>query len=100
MDRLRLQKMLEDILGSGNVYFQPPESKTMDYPAIVYSRNRIRNQYANNGVYTQDISYTVVVIDRNPDSEIVYQVSRLPLCEHTRHYTANNLNHDVFTLYF
>ena len=31
-----LQKLLVEVLGSKNVYFQPPESVKMKYPAIVY----------------------------------------------------------------
>ena len=98
--RLELQTLLEETLGSRNVYFQPPDSITMKYPAIVYSRNSIRNRNANNGVYNQDISYSITVIDKNPDSEIVTKVSQLPMCRFDRHYKADNLNHDVFTLYF
>lgn len=95
-----LQVLFEELLGSGQVYFQPPASVKLSYPAIVYSRNRIRNRNANNGVYGQEWSYTVTVIDRDPDSDIVRKVSLLPLCRHERHYKADNLNHDVFTLYY
>lgn len=98
--RLELQEKLESILGSRNVYFQPPADLIMKYPAIVYSRNRIDNSHANGEVYKQDISYSVTVIDKNPDSEIVTAVSRLPMCRFDRHYNADNLNHDVFTLYY
>ena len=34
--RLELHEILCTILGSRNVYFQPPESIKMNYPAIVY----------------------------------------------------------------
>ena len=51
--RLNLQTTLETILGSRNVYFQPPESVKLKYPAIVYSRNDIMNQFADDGVYSQ-----------------------------------------------
>ena len=97
--RIQLQKILETALGSKNVYFQPPSSVKMKYPAIVYSRNSIDNVPANNNVYLQDVGYSVTVIDANPDSEIVQRVSVLPKCRFTRHYTADNLNHDVFTIY-
>ena len=40
-NRLDLQKIFEDILGSKNVYFQPPESLKMKYPAIRYSLDDI-----------------------------------------------------------
>lgn len=98
--RLELQKILEQILGSRHVYFQPPESIKMEYPAIVYSRSDVINRYANNNVYIQDISYEVTVIDYDPDSEIVKKVSKLPYCRFDRHYTSDNLNHDTFTIYF
>lgn len=97
--RLWLQSTLEALLGSKEVYFQPPASVRMTYPAIVYNRSNIKNTNANNGIYKQDIAYQVIVIDRNPDSDIVYSVSRLPSCRYDRHYVADNLNHDVFTIY-
>lgn len=98
--RIELQTMLEELIGSRNVYFQPPASVRMQYPAIVYSRSKIETEFANNLVYKRAIAYEVIVIDKNPDSEIVEKVSFLPSCKHDRHYTADNLNHDVFTLYY
>lgn len=99
LSRERIHTVLEEVLGSNNVYFQPPESIKMIYPAIVYSRNDIENTHADNLVYKQDFSYEVTVIDKKPDSEIVKKVSQLPRCRFNRHYTADNLNHDVFILY-
>ena len=72
----------------------------MKYPAIVYSRKDIENDFANNSVYAQRHLYQVTVIDGNPDSEIVEKVSRLPTCKYDRNFKSDNLNHDVFTLYF
>ena len=51
--RLELQSFLEEILGSRNVYFQPPTSFKMEYPAIVYARKNIINTFADNNVYGQ-----------------------------------------------
>lgn len=96
--RLTLHKTFEDILGSTNVYFQPPPTYKMRYPAIRYRRNDIQNTFADNGVYHQTHSYEVIVIDKNPDSEIVEKVSRLPCCTYDRSYVVDNLNHDVFTI--
>lgn len=98
--RIDLQTVLEEILGSNNVYFQPPASVKMLYPAIVYSRKDIENTFANNNVYRQMVAYEVIVVDKNPDSTFVEKVSLLPYCSFDRHYEADNLNHDVFTLYF
>lgn len=99
-NRLELQSLLESLLGSRNVYYQPPASIQMQYPAIIYSRADILNDRANNDVYKQAVEYTVTVIDRNPDSEYVKKLSRFPMCSFDRHYVSDNLNHDVFVLYF
>ena len=96
--RLELQKLLESILGSRNVYYQPPESIKIKYPAIIYSRNNVDNNFADDIVYMQNHTYQIIVIDANPDSEIVNKISKLPMCRYNRHYTSDNLNHDVFIL--
>ena len=96
--RLELHAILCEILGSQNVYFQPPASVKMKYPAIRYSRSDIENTSADNVTYKQSHFYEVTVIDRDPDSEIVHKVSQLPMCIYDRHYASDNLNHDVFTI--
>lgn len=98
--RLELHELLCECLGSRNVYFQPPESVRMQYPAIVYSRDDIENESANNKPYMQSTLYQVIVIDPDPDSEIVDRISKLPMCTFDRHYSSDNLNHDSFSLYF
>ena len=97
--RLDLQTKFEEILGSRNVYYQPPASVKMQYPAIVYRRKGIDTRFANNVVYMHSTSYEVVLIDKNPDSEFIDKILRLPYCSYDRHYTSDNLNHDVFTIY-
>jgi hypothetical protein len=98
--RLELQTLLEELLGSRNVYFQPPESLKMKYPAIVYGLENIENTFANGGVYLSQRKYSVTVIDEDPDSPIVYKVAALPTCRFSRHFESDNLNHDVFILHF
>ena len=98
--RLDLQTKLETLLGNQNVYYQPPASVRMNYPAIVYSRSNVENRHADDDVYMQAYFYEVIVIDEDPDSEVVENISKLPGCRFDRHYTSDNLNHDVFTLYY
>lgn len=98
--RLDLHELLCEILGSRNVYYQPPSSVRMKYPAIVYGRESIENTSADNLIYKQDHVYQITVIDSDPDSEIVHKVSRIPRIIFDRHFTSDNLNHDVFTLYY
>lgn len=98
--RLELQALLVDLLGSSNVYFQPPASVELDYPCIVYSRDRIDMGHADNLPYKHKKRYEVTVMDRDPDSDIPDKISKLPSCSFNRHFKADDLNHDVFTLYF
>lgn len=98
--RLDLQNFLEELLESRNVYFQPPPSVQMNYPAIVYSLNDIRNKPADNLIYMQSNQYSLIVIDEDPDSEIAKKVSRIPTCNFSRAYTADNLNHFAYTIFY
>ena len=59
--RLKLHEELVEVLGSRYVYFQPPESIKMNYPAIVYERYDIPNRSANNDIYLQSVKYTNVL---------------------------------------
>lgn len=103
--RLNLHNILIGILGTTNedvsrVYFQPPETINLTYPCIVYERSRINTNFANNKPYAQQKMYTVTVIDKNPDSLIPDKISKLPMCTFSRHFTADNLNHDVFNIQY
>lgn len=95
-----LHAILIDILGSNNVYFQPPPSVQMQYPCIVYKRDGQSTEFANDNPYSRIQRYLVTVIDQNPDSVIHKEVGALPLCIYDRFYTADNLNHDVYRIFF
>lgn len=96
--RLQLQMLLKGI--TTNVYFQPPNNTVLKYPCIVYNRESTESAYADNSPYRQTKRYSVTVIDSNPDSLLPDKVAQLPLCSHNRFFVADNLNHDVFQLYF
>lgn len=98
--RIQLQKLLSNLLGSDNVYFQPPPEFKMEYPCIVYHVDRIHSRSADNAVYRIENRYTLTVIDPNPDSDIPQKVALLPRCLHDRHFNTSNLNHDVFNIIF
>ena len=95
-NRLDLHKIFQDILGSKNVYFQPPESIKMKYPAIRYSLDDIDKLSGDNIAYAKTNRYNVIVISDDPDYniEIVHKILDLPLSSYDRHYVSNNLNHD------
>lgn len=98
--RLELQAKLEEILGSRNVYFQPPNGLKMDYPAIVYSLNDIQKTTADDIAYLKRRQYQIIVISRLPDHPAIDAILELPYSEYDRPYKSDNLNHDVITLYF
>lgn len=98
--REELQSLFEDIIGRGHVYFQPPPSVKISYPCIIYQRSGIDTDFANNNIYAKARRYMVTLIDRNPDSIYIDKILELPKCAHDRFYVADNLNHDVFTIYY
>lgn len=103
--RLELNAILCGIInitepdGDTHVYFDPPMDLKMKYPAIRYKRKKIDKVYANNIAYMYRTPYEIIMIDKSPDSEYVSKLLALPYCSHDRHYMANNLHHDVFTIY-
>lgn len=100
VSRLELQAKLEELLGSRNVYYQPPETIKMEYPAIVYSKKNIKSTFADDAKYSMQKCYEILVIDKKPDNEVIDKILYLPYSSFDRHYKAENLNHDVFTLYY
>lgn len=98
--RLDLQNKLEELLGSRNVYYQPPASLKMKYPAIRYNKSDIESRHADNAKYSNFTRYELIVIDNYPDNKVINKILELPLTSYERHYTSDNLHHDVINIYF
>lgn len=98
--RLELHDVLKAIAGDHPVYFQPPGEPGMKYPCIVYERDGGDTTFADNVPYQTVKRYSVTVIDADPDSAIPDQIAKLPMCAPSQAFRADNLNHDVFTLFF
>jgi len=96
--RLMLQSLLETF--TPNVYFQPPTNTKIQYPCIVYARDSADTKFADDLTYKFTIRYAITVIDQNPDSEIPLKVANMPMSLFNRFYTADDLNHDVYNVYF
>ena len=100
-DRLTLQTEFENILGSKNVYFSPPESVKMSYPCIIYSKSNVNKQNANDQLYKSMNEYEVTIIDRDPESVIADEIiAYFPMCRFDRQFVSENLNHTNLRLYF
>lgn len=98
--RQQLHDLLKVVLGSSNVYFQPPPSKQMAYPCIVYQRDSAQIEFAGNRPYSYTQRYQVTLIDQNPDSAIRAKIAALPMVSVSTFFAVSGLNHDVFVLYF
>ena len=99
--RHELQAKLEGIIGTRNVYFNPPETIKLEYPCIVYHRENGDSKYADNKLYRYIKSYQVTVISRDPDCDISDKIHYyFELCQFERWYVSDNLNHWVLRLYY
>ena len=99
--RLELHEKLRALLGTNNVYFQPPESMKLEYPCIVYSKNNVLGRYANNkSNYFAFDRYELIYIYKNPDDDFKKElIGAFDYCRLDRHYISDNLYHDALTLY-
>lgn len=99
--RLELHEELCELLGSRNVYFQPPESIKLVYPCIVYNLSGIDQLKADDRSYKTNKQYDITIIDYDPDSEFLDKIlERFVNCSFDRQFISGNLNHWVFTLYY
>lgn len=96
--RLELHEIL--LTFADHVYYQAPSSTQMQYPCIRYQLDSEARQFADNLPHRRTWRYQVTVIDLDPSSPIKDKVADLPLCSFSRFYTADNLNHFVFNLFF
>ena len=82
------------------IYFQPPSNTKIIYPCIIYSRDSADTKFANNDVWHYTQRYQIMIIDSEPDTPLFDEISQLKMCLFERHYVADNLNHDVFNIYY
>lgn len=94
--RLELSALLNSICD--NVYFQPPESVKMRYPAIEYHPDDEVRQHADNRSYLVTDRYMVTIMDYDPDSELRMAFRQLPGVEFVRFDASDELNHFYYTI--
>ena len=98
--RTELHEKLVEILGSRNVYYQPPSNIKMKFPAIEYHLGKINITRANDDPYLFHTSYEITLIEKEPDSEHIKQLLLLPYCSFGRSFVSDNLYHYTFTIYY
>lgn len=96
--RLELHEILCTMLGSRNVYFQPPASVKMKYPCIVYEARAMDTRHADNYPYNLTDRYRVIAIDKDPDSILPRKIAMLQGARAAQPYVNDNLHHWPFEL--
>ena len=82
------------------VYIQPPTGKLMEFPCVTITRATGNTLFADNNPYRHQPRYLLTAINEDPVSPLYKVLASLPRCIHDRSFPAENLNHDVFTIFF
>lgn len=100
MTRLDIQDRLEGLDPKLHVYYQPPESVRIKYPAVVYKLNDIGQRFADDNTYNKDRSYMLTLIHTDPDNELIEKLLlSFNKIRFDRTYTSDNLYHYIYILY-
>lgn len=97
-DRLTLHHKLVDILGSENVYYNPPESQKLNFPCIVYNLSYIEQIHADNIKYIDYTTYKITVVSKNPDHPAIRSILDIPMTKFSTNYVKNGFYHCVLIL--
>lgn len=104
-NRLRVHQTLCNVLGCAEIgeecrcHYQRPSNRNMVYPAIVYRLSGIPTSFADNTPYVTTGQYQLTLIDRNPESEFVEEITKLPKARFVRFFIADGLNHWIYNIY-
>lgn len=99
--RYKLQDILESILSSSQVYYNPPEGQKLTYPCIIYSLEGEDKEKADNIRYKVMNRYSITVIYKNADSTITNDIlNSFNYVSFDRQYKSDNLYHDAITLFY
>ena len=97
-NRLTLSRVLHDILGTDNVYYNPPEYQKMNFPCIIYNRSYIYDYKADNIKYLDYTTYKITVVSKTPDHPAIKKILKIPMTKFSTQYQKNGYYHDVIIL--
>ena len=97
--RVQLHRKLESVLGTRNVYFQPPTGLKLNFPCIVYHLDMAHDMHADNKIYRRLYRYSLTYITKDPDDPKRDAIDDLQYCAFNRFFVSDNLNHFVYTIY-
>lgn len=98
--RESLQCLFECTIDSKNVYFQPPASIQIKYPCLIYELEDLTPVFADDLTYLLHNSYQVTYITRNPDDCNIRKIASLPQVRFSRYFSADNLHHYIYIMYY
>lgn len=98
--RVELHHKLEAILGSENVYFDPPEDFKLKYPCIVYYLEGLFDRPADNVTYHRMHRYNMTFITEDPEDPIAEDLADMRYCNLDRPFTASDMMHFSYTIYY
>lgn len=97
-NRLTLHQKLVDIMGSNNVYYNPPEAQKLNIPCIVYNLSYIEQIHADNYKYLDYTTYKITVVSKSVDHPAIREILKLPMTKFSSRFTSNGLYHDIILL--
>ncbi len=98
--RVELHNILKQVLGSGNVYFEPAESFKLKYPCIVYFMEGNAEWHADNNPYHRMQRYSLTYITQQADDPMVDKIDSIKYCSLNRPFTTSGLRHYPYTLFY
>ncbi len=99
IDRIDLQKKLEEILGSDHVYFQAPPNTGMKYPAIVYSFEKFNRNDADNKPYILTGHWAVTHMYKSLKNDLKERfIFEIPCCSFERRMVSDGIYNDYYTI--
>lgn len=100
-NRVELHEKLCELLGTRNVYYQPPESIRMIYPCILYKPTVLNIKKADNKVYSMVSGYSLTYITKEADDVLYHElINKFEMCSFDRYYRADGLHHYTLQLFY
>lgn len=96
-----LHDKLKELMGNDHVYFQPPETLKLQFPCIIYQLDTGDTQFSDDMPYYFTRRYQLTLVTKDPDSELIDKIATsLPSIRLDRFFTAENMNHYIYKLYW
>jgi hypothetical protein len=87
------------LLGSNNVYFQPPPNVELVYPCFVYKYGSPIVNHADNLPYRIEVQFEVTLITDDPDTPLVTTLLQRAKTSLKNSFNSSGLIHFVFTIF-